>query len=1112
MSSLFISYATPDRARATKVHDWLVEREFEAPFLDYHKESGIDGGTDWEAELRLKIRTSAGFIVLFSKNWSDRKWCFTELQWAKEESIPYIVLQIDDTPLDKTLDSNQSIEFLASSEDCFERLERALVRNELSAYNDFHWPPERCPYLGLDCYSEDDAGIYFGRDEQIEELFEDQLPRLHSDSKKRGLFIEGPSGSGKSSFLRAGILSRLKRKPKSRPQAIETPWIILQTLDGGNLIGPSKTWSQTLAENLRLKAEELELTTQWDKEDSKNRYQFASGQHGIDLDKIDDSASKSAQLFISDVKALIGQMEQHKQYQPRLLIAIDQFEQILIQDDSSGDQLSNDFLAFLKHCIIAEETPIRFIATVRSSFKSSLLSLQELTSWSSFIEYFPLNILDAKRLYDVVAKPAEKVGVSFDPVMLVNKIVAETKSADALPLLSYAMREFYENGRNGSCLHENSYPMYSVDQCLQKTADKILYEKEDKKRISASLEDALRRCFVHYLTRYHKREHEQGRGKTLPFIKQQAHIEELPKCAMPLLERMASEEMRLIKFDKNDRGEDVVEVTHESLFRQWKCLRRWLASAEEELAFKARLFEHAAEWDKDRTKKGLLFHDELVRKAIKWKQKNPEQLKNNLQVKRFIFSSRWNPRRPLISITLGAAAVLMLLISGFWIWYLIQSDSITQRFVNQFRTMETGHPERLSHVAERYATHSDQGFIDHDRIDRIFNTSSKEEFDLNQLLVAEALLKPIPEDSNAYGWLKKNRRNITEIAVAHAASFPRDYQRILDGFKSVSSKIVPSLEQIIRDQSLNDNIQTTAGKLFIDLASSKEAISYLVDLPDPGTAFDQLRTRVSDDKSLLRALQETGNVTSPKAAISDLNTANYLALQILLQDNVNLTSKLGRQPYSITDPSAIDKLPLGITPANSELRTITIRQMGRLIGEKLLIEKFNADDDSGVRAALVLALGMKHNLSSQTLKLLEGEQKSATDAELYAALCWTINCRRIGEEYGQFLDDRNRRSTLAHYFQKLQFETWFNPAEKVTSETLKKHSLFEEPMSNVEFESARRLFNEPVALLDRNIERSATARSSWYTLSNATRMVKLNGGIAINADLKSAREPMSWKN
>jgi class 3 adenylate cyclase len=75
----------------------------------------------------------------------------------------------------------------------------------------FAWPPasdpNRPPYRGLRPLEAEDAGIFFGRDAPIIEAL-DRLRGLRATAPPRLLVILGASGSGKSSFLRAGPPSK----------------------------------------------------------------------------------------------------------------------------------------------------------------------------------------------------------------------------------------------------------------------------------------------------------------------------------------------------------------------------------------------------------------------------------------------------------------------------------------------------------------------------------------------------------------------------------------------------------------------------------------------------------------------------------------------------------------------------------------------------------------------------------------------------------------------------------------------------------------------------------------------------------------------------------------
>lgn len=73
------------------------------------------------------------------------------------------------------------------------------------------WDRDQPPYPGLEAFTEDDAAVFFGRDREIAEL----VGRLHPTvpgQAQRFVAVVGPSGSGKSSLVRAGLLPALARR------------------------------------------------------------------------------------------------------------------------------------------------------------------------------------------------------------------------------------------------------------------------------------------------------------------------------------------------------------------------------------------------------------------------------------------------------------------------------------------------------------------------------------------------------------------------------------------------------------------------------------------------------------------------------------------------------------------------------------------------------------------------------------------------------------------------------------------------------------------------------------------------------------------------------------
>ncbi|MFD0350460.1 AAA family ATPase [Kitasatospora aburaviensis] len=73
------------------------------------------------------------------------------------------------------------------------------------------WDRAQPPYPGLEAFTEGDAAVFFGRDREIADL----VGRLHPAAPRRAqrfVTVVGPSGSGKSSLVRAGLLPALARR------------------------------------------------------------------------------------------------------------------------------------------------------------------------------------------------------------------------------------------------------------------------------------------------------------------------------------------------------------------------------------------------------------------------------------------------------------------------------------------------------------------------------------------------------------------------------------------------------------------------------------------------------------------------------------------------------------------------------------------------------------------------------------------------------------------------------------------------------------------------------------------------------------------------------------
>ncbi len=563
---LLISYSTRDRAIATEVYEKLVGRKYHLPFLDYHPDSGIPGGSKWEAELRWQLKVARGLVVLCSRNWLESKWCFAELDRAREFGKKIIPLVLDDVVLPSTITPYQVIHFRDRNDAAYERLWRALKENELSPGDDFFWPRNNCPYPGLASFQEDHAGVFFGREQELSDFFDKHLTPIHVKGEQRLVYVIGPSGSGKSSFVRAGVIPRLKFKGLGNCQ-------VLTLFRWADLKRDGQGWGERLASDVQRQFGEHPRGPQWNAEERIARYAANNSTESIEA---------AAKRFVLDVKNLIGALS----WQATPLIFLDQFEELLVTADS-GDERKR-FLHFLSLVLAAENSPCRAIATVRSDFLPAIQQHPQLIPWNEKTRLFRLDLLKRERLFDVVRRPAELVEVKFENDALVNRIVDEAQTSDALPLLAFALERFFKtcSDADDRVLTADEYEtkLGGLSKCLNSVANQVLLDDTKPGGCADSnAENALRICFVRELVRYQEGDDKEG-GK---FVRRTARWSDLPEAAHPLLNKMASESYRLISIDRRDDSSTTVEVTHEALFRQWDTLKGWLDQRRDLLAWRA---------------------------------------------------------------------------------------------------------------------------------------------------------------------------------------------------------------------------------------------------------------------------------------------------------------------------------------------------------------------------------------------------------------------------------------------------------------------------------------------------------------------------------------------
>jgi hypothetical protein len=238
MLRIFMSHSHLDNRRAVALKQWLAEQRPELAneiFLDIDPKTGLSLGWEWKGQLLQANSLCEWFICLVSGDWDASPECQLEFRMAESCGKQVLVARLDDLAdqhrtsawqrCDLFADGAQTeIEVPASppavppgspvrfNTAALYQIRRAIEGTGIGPEN-FVWPPSddpnRAPYRGWEPFEDIDAGVFFGRDAAIAvglaKLRGMRFPPLGGTSGRESLFVVlGPSGSGKSSFLRAG--------------------------------------------------------------------------------------------------------------------------------------------------------------------------------------------------------------------------------------------------------------------------------------------------------------------------------------------------------------------------------------------------------------------------------------------------------------------------------------------------------------------------------------------------------------------------------------------------------------------------------------------------------------------------------------------------------------------------------------------------------------------------------------------------------------------------------------------------------------------------------------------------------------------------------------------
>lgn len=426
------------------------------------------------------------------------------------------------------------------------------------------------PYRGLYAFGEEDARFFFGR-----ELFTTRL--LKTLQERAIVAVIGPSGSGKSSVIFAGLIPILRNSGQ---------WLIVHSR-------PGRSPFYSLATSL---LPLLEPTTDSHSETDQL----------IETQKL-ATALQSGQITLWDVIQRI--LARHPQTAQFLLVA-DQFEELftLCNDPQQQKNYPNTLFEAVK----AGGNHFSLAITLRADFVSQALAQRPFADalQDSDVKLGPMT---RNELAQAIEYPARLFAVTFE-AGLVDRILDDVgREPGNLPLLEFALTLLWER-RTGRRLTHTAYEAIGrVEGALAQYADKVYDNLKEKEQEQA------RRIFTQMIRP----------GEGTEDTRRVARRSELDPQDWGLANQLA--DARLVVTGRDPEGHETVEVVHEALIRGWGHLREWMNADRTFRTWQERLRIALRQWQQSQKDEGALLRGALLAEAQEWLAQRPDDLSQEEQ-------------------------------------------------------------------------------------------------------------------------------------------------------------------------------------------------------------------------------------------------------------------------------------------------------------------------------------------------------------------------------------------------------------------------------------------------------------------------------------------------
>jgi formylglycine-generating enzyme required for sulfatase activity len=389
----------------------------------------------------------------------------------------------------------------------------------------------RAPYPGLRSFERDECDLFFGREKHVDGMI-DRLAR------HRLLAVTGASGCGKSSLVRAGLLEALEMgllsqagalwrfavlRPREHPMA-ELAFALLEALGGDA--------------------------------------------------SMETSALRRAALDRGPLSLVEELRERPLPTHANLLILVDQFEELFRYRDLASREEAEGFVALLLASAEQREVPIFIVLTMRSDFFGECARFEGLAEAVCQSIYLCPR-LSRDQIIAAIEGPARVFGGKVEPTLVARIANDMGTDPDQLPLMQHSLMRLWERALS----RHAAAPLLRLDDylvagglkgSLRRHADEILAEVISDRPARSRLARRLF-CLV--------TEGEDERAtRRLASVAEVAAVSNQPIEEVLYVADAFRAPGRSLLMPPPDRpltADAVLDLSHESLIRQWDTLKEW---------------------------------------------------------------------------------------------------------------------------------------------------------------------------------------------------------------------------------------------------------------------------------------------------------------------------------------------------------------------------------------------------------------------------------------------------------------------------------------------------------------------------------------------------------